>query len=314
VKRTNVLVVAALVVLGLANLLVPVHVQHLHVDLRPSILTHVGPLPLSNTLLASILASFLLITFALLARRRLVDLPKARSLQNAVEAGFELLIEFMQRFAGEHAIRFFPIVATLFLFILVSNWLTMFPGVGSIGLETETAQGVTFVPLLRGATSDLNTTCALAICSVASGQFFGATSLGLSRHLLRYISIGKWITFFRALFTGERPRFSLLLSGLLDVFIGILEIFDEVTKILSFAFRLFGNIFGGEVLLMVIAFLMPFLVSIPFIALEMFTGFIQAFIFAVLSTAFFARAVTTHNGTESSEPPAALADGSSLHA
>ena len=313
-KRNKTIVLAALALLGLANLLVPVRVEHLHIDLCPSILTHVGPVPVSNTLLASLLASVLLIAFALLARRRLVDLPRARSLQNLVEAGFELLLDFMERFAGENAIRFFPVVATFFLFILFSNWLPMVPGVGSIGIATETSQGATFVPLLRGATSDLNTTCALAICSVASGQFFGATSLGLSTHILRYLSIGKWLAFFRALFACQKPRFSLLLSGTLDVFIGILEIFEELTKILSFSFRLFGNVFGGEVLLMVIAFLLPFLASIPFMALEMFTGFIQAFIFAVLSTAFFARAVAAHNDNQSIESPATAADGSSAHA
>ena len=313
-KRQRRLIVAILAILGLANILLPVRVEHLHIDLRPSILAHLGPMPVSNTLLASLLASVLLTAFALLARRRLVDIPKARSLQNLVEAGFEFLLDFMQRFAGEHAVRFFPVVATFFLFILVSNWLSMFPGVGSIGLETKTAQGITFVPLLRGATSDLNTTCALAICSVASGQFFGASTLGLSTHLLRYFAISKWISFFRALFAGRKPRFSLLLSGALDVFIGVLELFDELTKILSFTFRLFGNIFGGEVLLLVIAFLMPFLVSIPFMALELFTGLVQAFIFAVLSTAFFARAVAAHSEIETNESTTGLSDGPSLHA
>jgi len=314
VKRQRRLIVAILAILGLANILLPVRVEHLHIDLRPSTLAHLGPMPVSNTLLASLLASVLLTAFALLARRRLVDIPKARSLQNLVEAGFEFLLDFMQRFAGEHAVRFFPVVATFFLFILVSNWLSMFPGVGSIGLETKTAQGITFVPLLRGATSDLNTTCALAICSVASGQFFGASTLGLSTHLLRYFAISKWISFFRALFAGRKPRFSLLLSGALDVFIGVLELFDELTKILSFTFRLFGNIFGGEVLLLVIAFLMPFLVSIPFMALELFTGLVQAFIFAVLSTAFFARAVAAHSEIETNESTTGLSDGPSLHA
>ena len=313
-KRQRRLIVAILAILGLANILLPVRVEHLHIDLRPSTLAHLGPMPVSNTLLASLLASVLLTAFALLARRRLVDIPKARSLQNLVEAGFEFLLDFMQRFAGEHAVRFFPVVATFFLFILVSNWLSMFPGVGSIGLETKTAQGITFVPLLRGATSDLNTTCALAICSVASGQFFGASTLGLSTHLLRYFAISKWISFFRALFAGRKPRFSLLLSGALDVFIGVLELFDELTKILSFTFRLFGNIFGGEVLLLVIAFLMPFLVSIPFMALELFTGLVQAFIFAVLSTAFFARAVAAHSEIETNESTTGLSDGPSLHA
>ena len=208
----------------------------------------------------------------------------------------------MQRFAGEQAIRFFPVVATLFLFILVSNWLALFPGFGSIGFIAQPGQTPAFVPLLRGATSDLNTTVALAIWSVLSGQFFGASTSGFWNHIQRYLAFGKWLTFFRHLFTGKKPRISLLLSGTLDIFIGILEVFDELTKILSFSFRLFGNIFGGEVLLLVIAFLMPFLASIPFMALELFSGFIQAFIFAILSTAFFARTVVSHAEHQPASP------------
>jgi len=143
--------------------------------------------------------------------------------------------------------------------------------------------------------TDLNTTIALAICSVFSAQVYAVRFLGLREYILRYVAIGKFIALFRSQANGGSSRLGLLWRGALDVFVGLLEIFGELTKILSFSFRLFGNMFGGEVLLAVMAFLVPYVASIPFMALEVFGGFIQAFIFAVLSTAFLGQATSQHN-------------------
>jgi F-type H+-transporting ATPase subunit a len=192
----------------------------------------------------------------------------------------------------------------------------LLPGYGSIGVweehhgaevqavesavhETEAAkteeehheEEKVLAPFLRSAATDLNTTVALAICSVVAAQVYGFRAAGFG-YITRFINFGRIAGFFAGLI-GLRPRRGLsdLLTGVADILIGILEVFDELTKILSFSFRLFGNIFAGEVLLLVIAFLMPVLVSLPFMALELVVGFMQAFIFAVLSLAFFGLAV-----------------------
>ncbi|MFH1085916.1 MAG: FoF1 ATP synthase subunit a, partial [Chloroflexota bacterium] len=206
-----------------------------------------------------------------------------------------------ESFAGPRTAVFFPIVGTFFLFILVANWGSLMPGVGSIGLWRSGHEGVVFVPLLRGPTTDLNATLALAICSVVAAQVYSIRQHGLGGHLNRYLPLGRLMSAVRRRGPGQPSPAALLLGGVLDLFVGALEAFEELTKILSFSFRLFGNVFGGEVLLAVMAYLLPYLVSIPFLALEAFGGFIQAFIFAVLSTAFLARATAAHGG-ERQEP------------
>jgi F-type H+-transporting ATPase subunit a len=221
-----------------------------------------------------------------------VDTPSAHSGQNAIEMALEALLNFLQNIVGARARSFFPVVATLFLYILTSNYLALMPGFGSIGIWRDEEGQRVLVPLLRAATSDLNTTLALAICSVLSSQVYGIRYLGLVEYGSRFVAIKRIVQFFRELFTGKGVHVGLILGGILDMFVGILEIFEELTKVLSFSFRLFGNVFGAEVLLLVIAFLVPYVASLPFLVLELITGFIQAFIFAVLSTAFFGRATT----------------------
>ena len=306
-SRHRILIASVIVgLLLLGNFLTPLKVERVSVELRPEVIATVGGFAITNTLVGSWLAMILLIVLAGLTSRKLVDTPSARSLQNVAEAVIEALYGFMERFVGSKARDFFPVVGTFFLFILTSNWLGLLPGFSSIGLWEELEGERVFVPLLRGCTTDLNTTVALAVCSVISSQVYGVRSLGFLAYASRYVGIGKFIAFVRCLARKEKPRFRLLLDGILDMFIGLLKVFEELTKILSFSFRLFGNIFGGEVLLAVMAFLMPYVASIPFMALEIFGGAIQAFIFAVLSTAFFGQATSQHHqgDTQEKEPPA----------
>lgn len=283
--------VALLVV---ANIFSPWRPRMAHIELKPEVLWRVGPLPITNTLLCAWLGMALLALLAWRAGRKVVDVPGGRSLQNAIEAGFEALYDLLQSFAGERARVFFPVTASFFLYILAANWLSLLPGVGSIGFWHGAGQERIFTPLLRGATADLNTTVALAACSVLSSQIFGVRFRGLGGYIQRFVPLGNWIAFVQRWRSTGRPAIGLALHGVLDLFVGMLEVFEELTKLLSFSFRLFGNIFGGEVLLVVIAFLAPYVASLPFLALEMLGGFIQAFIFAALSTAFFARAAGGH--------------------
>jgi F-type H+-transporting ATPase subunit a len=297
------LAILLLLALVAADLAKPLRVQNLRIELRPETLWSLGPWHISNSLLTSWLAALFLVLLGWRATRRMKETPAAGSLQNVLETILEALYNFSASFGGEHTLAFFPVIGTFFLFILTANWLSLMPGMGSVGYWVSEAGHTHFIPLLRGPTTDLNTTLALAIFSVGACQVYSLRYLGLGHFLGRFFAIDKFIEFGRELIMGRKPSISLLLAGALDVFIGLLEIFEEATKVLSFSFRLFGNMFGGEVLLAVMAFLMPYLASLPFLMLEMFSGFIQAVIFATLSTAFFARASVSHHRAKAVAAP-----------
>jgi F-type H+-transporting ATPase subunit a len=141
--------------------------------------------------------------------------------------------------------------------------------VGSFGLEDEHHH---FTPLLRSPASDLNFTLALAILTVVAVNVFGIAAIGAWKHISKFFNFSSPINFF----------------------VGILEFISEIARMISFAFRLFGNVFAGEVLLVVIAFLAPFIAPVPFFFLEIFVGFIQAFVFAMLALVFIAIATVEH--------------------
>lgn len=289
----KVIIAVLIALLVIANVFTPYKITSVHIQMRPEVVLSIGSFGVTNTLLTGVLAAVVLLVIGWLATRRLVDAPAAHSLQNAIEGAFELLYGYIESFAGEHARAFFPLLVCFFLYILTSNWLSLVPGVGSIVVTVGDGAATETVPLLRSATSDLSGTLALATISVIASQVFGVRFRGWWRHFTRFVAIDRFVTFFRDLFRGRHPAPSMLLQGVLDLFIGLLEIFEELTKVLSFGFRLFGNVFGGEVLLLVMAFLAPYVASLPFMAIETLTGFIQAFIFTVLSAAFFARATSS---------------------
>ncbi|MEA3408435.1 MAG: FoF1 ATP synthase subunit a [Chloroflexota bacterium] len=292
-----VVIVAIIILLIAANFFTPFTVNRISVELKPERLFEVGPLAVTNTLLSSWLTVIILVIFALLSCRHLVDTPAPLSMQNVMEMMVEAAYDLLEQFAGAHTRAFFTVSATFLLYIVVANWLPLLPGFGSVGIFAQRDGRRAFIPLLRGSTTDLNTTTALAICSVVSSQVYAVRFAGFFNHLLHYIAIDNFLAFGKLIAKGKGLKLGLLLQGFLDLFIGLLNIFEELTKVLSFSFRLFGNVFGGEVLLTVMAFLAPYVVSVPFMMMELFTGFIQALIFALLSTAFFAQAVPNHGQT-----------------
>lgn len=238
----------------------------MHISLIPEILFHIGPIAVTNTLLTSWVVVALLCIFALFFSARVRALPGR--LQNLVEFIIESLLNFMETVAGDRkkAVMFFGIVATIFIYILAANWLGVLPGVGTVGVR-EAAEGKeTVLPFFRSVHSDLNMTLSLGILVVFLSHIFGFMTVGARGHL------GKFFTFrsFGASFSG------------------ILEIVSEFAKVISFGFRLFGNIFAGEVLLVIIGGLIPFIAPLPFLGLELFVGFIQALIFATLAMVSFA--------------------------
>ena len=252
-----------------------------------------------NTLPATWLSMLVLILVAYFGTRKMELVPSG--FQNTVEAIVEMFYNFVEGVAGEKARHFFPLVATFFFFILISNWMGILPGFGSIGVWVEHDHHVVLVPFLRSANAHLSTTIALAIVSVGATQYFGFKLLGLP-------FLGRYFTFKSSpreedSEAGGFARLVGRLGGFMEkvgnAFAGILELVSEFIKILSFSFRLFGNIFAGEVLLIVVAYLAAFLASLPFMFLEIFVGFVQALIFSMLSLVFFMIA-TAHHGSDES--------------
>jgi len=227
---------------------------------------------LTNSLFTSLILTIFLLGFSFaFADTKLKLIPESHSLQNILEFIFEGLISIFQTAAGEKTRIFFPLAATYFIYIILGNWIGLLPGFGSIGLNEIISGKEVLVPLFRGVTADINTTLALALISVALIQYYGFKSLGLG-YLKKYFNF----------------------KGPIDFFVGILELVSEFSKIISFAFRLFGNIFAGEVLLTVMAFLFPFILPLPFLGLELFVGLIQALVFTMLSLVFLKLATSHH--------------------
>ncbi len=301
----------------------------LHISLAAEVIGHFFGFPITNSLLATWLTMAVLFIFTFFATRNMKKVPS--NIQSIAELLVGGLYDFFGSVTGHHIKKFFPVVASIFLFVIMANWIGLLPGVGTIGFTEEaehTTEVVTeqkaadvatrpadghdvpvvdshgnpvvestheepeapavaeehaaaageesaehsgpkFVPLLRAATADLNMTVGLAIFAVFAIQYFGFSILGF-HYSTKFFNFSDPIMFV----------------------LGILELMSEISKIISFAFRLFGNIFAGEVLLAVLAFLMPFVIPLPFLLMELFVGFIQALVFSMLTAVFLNVAVS----------------------
>lgn len=219
-----------------------------------------------------ILAFVVFLSFILLALKYYFDSQKSGKTTFFYLFNFMLksLYQLFYGVLGERIDVFFPLLASFFLFILFQNWFGLLPGVGSLLIKTQAGNKSVMVPLLRGNDADLNTTLSLAIISVLLIQVFGIRYLGFKGYLSKFINF-------------KNP---------IDFFTGILEAISEFSKVISFSFRLFGNIFAGEVLLTIMAFLVPILASFPFLLLEVFVGFIQAIVFSMLTAVFLNVAIS----------------------
>jgi F-type H+-transporting ATPase subunit a len=204
-------------------------------------------------------------------------------LQNFVESILEFFLDLADSILQDRqlTLRVFPILGTLFLLIVLSNWLGLLPGVGTVGFREVEEGHAVLVPFLRGANADVNATLAWAFVAVITAQVFGVMALGFKTHASKYFN-------FKGLFSGK-------MEGGIGFAVGLLELFGELSRIISFAFRLFGNIFAGEVLLAVIAFLVPFIAPVPFYFLELFVGLIQGIVFVSLALVFIKVATISHD-------------------
>lgn len=227
------------------------------ISLKAQELFSIWGFPVTNGLFLTLVVSLILITFSFAIKNNIKIIPG--KFQSLVEMGVEGLLNLMESTLGsaKKAEMYFPLIATIFLFIMCSNLLGLMPGVGSLWLENAGKE----VPLFRSPAADLNFTLAFAVISVLMTNIIGMIAIGAFKH------VGKFINF----------------SNPIAFFIGILELVSEVAKIISLSFRLFGNVFAGEVLMMIVSFLTPYFIPLPFMMLELFVGIIQAFIFAMIT-------------------------------
>ncbi len=302
--RNILVVVGVLVVLIGSRFILPLP-RIPEISLAPEALTRIGGFPFANSLLTTILVDIVLLALVVIGVGRLQTVP--RGVQNVLELAVELLYGLGENIDPRNIRRFFTIVATIFFFVFFSNLLEIIPGVGSIGVCTTheaavvnpvrggppTAEPVAgtknekvtdtcgtdaaghqllLVPLLRPPSADLNMTLAIALIVFVATEYFGFHDLGL----------------------GYLSKFFSLRGGAMGLFVGVLEFISEFVRIIAFTFRLFGNIFAGEVVLLVMAFLAPWLLPLPFYGFELFVAFIQAFIFAVLALVFMSLATEAH--------------------
>jgi len=251
---------------------------------------HLLGFPITNSIIGAWLTIAVLVGFSCVVTRRMKIVPGR--LQSAFEFLLGWLYNLCQRVAGEeNGRRFFPVVATIFLFVAFNAWLSLIPGFGSITFATAEGEQVS---LLRGANTDINMPLALALVSFVFVEYFGLRSLGV-RYLGKFLNVGQ---FFRSVIQIVRGRLRAGLSGLftgfIHIFVGFLEALSELVRIVSFTFRLFGNMTAGEILLLIAAFLIPWVFAIPFYGLELLVGFVQALIFSGLTLVFLTIAVAHH--------------------
>jgi F-type H+-transporting ATPase subunit a len=251
--------------------------------------------PITNSIIGAWITIIFLVLFSYFITRRMKLVP------GRLQALFEFLVGWLYDLccsvAGEkNGRRFFPVVATIFLFVGFNAWLALLPGFGSITAHTAGGE----VSLIRAANTDINMPLALAITSFIFVEFYGLRTLG-TRYIGKFLNFKDFFRAVRQMFTGKvKAGISGLFSGVMAIFTGLLEGLSEFIRIISLTFRLFGNMTAGEILLLVAVFLVPWLFAIPFYGLELLIGFIQAIIFGGLTLIFLTLAVESHEEEKAS--------------
>src|SRR3972149_416497 len=233
-----------------------------------------GKFAVTNTFLNTLFVDTILVGLIFAINKNLSLIPsKIQTVVESITAGF---YEITESVAGKNAKKIFPFFMSFFLFILIANWTGLIPGITAIGLNEEGR----IIPLLRPATSDFNVTLALALISIGATHVLSVRAIGLKEYLGRYFSLNP-----------------------INLFIGFLEIISEITKIISLSFRLFGNIFAGEIVLGTVSTIFAFLFPLPFLMLEFVVGLVQALVFSMLTMAFMAILMTPHQNADMATGP-----------
>ena len=255
--------------------------EHEH-TLFAETLFNISDFHVTNSLLTSWVAVFLIIILSLVIRVKISKIPsRFQSFIETIIAGAYSMMDMVTN-DRKKSEKIFPIIFSIFIFILINNWLGLFPGIGSI-----TYNGTA---LFRGGTADLNTTLALGLFGVIAANIFGIIMVGGWQWFNKFINLKTILEIPRKI--GKEP--TVVLINPINFFVGLVEIISEVAKVASLSFRLFGNVFAGEVLLASISAMLAYGVPLPFMFLEIIVGIIQALIFAILTLVYFTIASTEH--------------------
>jgi F-type H+-transporting ATPase subunit a len=234
-----------------------------HISVKAEELLNISGFSVTNSYATSLIVILLFCLIAIYYNHQLKQNIRSRGFY-LIQFVLESIYNFFHGVVEGKIDRLFTLLASLFIYIFLTNWFGLLPGVGSVLIKVFEHGEEHMVPLLRASTTDLNMTLALALISFTAIQYYGVKTLGVGGYVQKFFNVKNPITFIT----------------------GPLEVISEFSRIISFSFRLFGNIFAGEVIMGVISFLIPVLASFPFLLLEMFVGFIQAFVFAMLTAVF----------------------------
>lgn len=237
----------------------------LHIALKAEEIGHILGIPITNTMIMGWLVMFVLILIAYLVGRNLQKIPSRT--QTFFESLFGFIIDYMEDVLESRALAlaFFPLIATLFTFILLGNWFGLLPIVNSIGVM----HGEELIPLFHPIATDLNITLALAIIAFVVIEISGIMYVGALKYAGKFVNLKSPIGFL----------------------VGIIELLSELARLVSFSFRLFGNMFAGKTLILVAMAFVPLILPVPLMLYEVFVGFIQASIFALLTLFFIKLAI-----------------------
>ncbi len=238
----------------------------LSVHLKPYIVGYIGDIPIASTMITVWVVIVGLILLAILVHSKISSVPG--KLQNffemIVDFGYKQVLDVLKN--EEYANKYFPVIFTIFIFVLSMNWAGLIPGVGSIGYYDEHHH---LIPFFYPGATDLNITIGLAIISFVTIEVAGVLAIGVWKYA------GKFLNF----------------HSVMGFAIGIMELISELARLISFSFRLFGNIFAGKTLLLVAMFFVPYVLPVPIYAYELFVGIIQALVFSILTLFFIKMAV-----------------------
>jgi F-type H+-transporting ATPase subunit a len=289
-QRILIIVLVAFTLVALGAVFFPISMPHF--QLAPEKPWH--DLPITNTMIAAWLTIIVLGILSYFATRKMKLVP--RGLQNIMEVIIEALIGFVESIAGkDNGRKFFPIVATIFIFVIVNAWLALFPGFMSIGIWEGHGEEQVLVPFLRGANTDVNFPLALALVSFIFVEYWGFKAHGFTSYMGKFVNFRKYFGGWGKVLRGQvGSGMGMLFTGIIDIFVGFVELLSELIRIVSFTFRLFGNMTAGEILVFSMMFLIPWVAAVPFYGLELFIGFVQALIFCGLTVVFLVMAVAPH--------------------
>ena len=263
---------------------------------------NIGSFPVTNSYVNSSVTVLLFVIFAIFMNFGIKKSYFKNSAPTGIVNFFEGVLEFLLGYFDQvtrdrkRSLRFLPIVGGLFLFILVANWLALLPGTGSIGVWQMHHGKMELIPLFRPSNADLNMTLAMAVFAVLSSHLIGVMAIGFFKYANKYIKLGD---LFKAIISLKPVN---ILTAIIELFVGIIEIFSEIAKMVSLSLRLYGNVFAGEVLLTVLASLVSVGIPLPFIALEIIVGLIQATVFSLLTLVYLNIAVTEPHSAHASNP------------